>query len=214
MATVPELRKAPGLRERAPGIWELTVEAGRDPVSGKRRRVSKNFHGTLREAKTARAALLVEVSRGRHVGTSATLDDLYSEWIKELERKGRSSNTIRNYQKAYRVSIQPSLSSLQVKKLTTKILTDLYGAHQERGLMPSSVRQIHATISSMMTQACRWGWSNSNPAQWAEPPPLAVSVPTVPTPTDVDRLIGAAPESTRPEYASLIHVAVPTGMHQ
>ncbi|MCP4964578.1 MAG: hypothetical protein GY926_05040 [bacterium] len=45
--------------------------------------------------------------------------------MRELKRKGRSSNTIRNYQKAYRVSIQPSLGSLQRKKLTTKILTDI-----------------------------------------------------------------------------------------
>ena len=46
------LRKSSGMRERSPGVWELIVEAGRDPVSGRRRQVSRVFHGNLREAKT------------------------------------------------------------------------------------------------------------------------------------------------------------------
>ena len=211
---MPELRKSPGMRERAPGIWELTVEAGRDAVTGKRRRVSRNFHGNLREAKKARASLLAEVSKGRHLGTRATVDELFHEWIRELERKGRSANTVRNYQKAYRVSIAPSLGPIPVSNVTTKMLTDLYGAHQDRGLKPASVRQIHATISSMMTQACRWGWRDSNPAQWAEPPPIRVRSPEVPTPSEAALLIDAAAKSRRPEYANLILVALTTGMRR
>ncbi|CAN5856789.1 hypothetical protein BH18ACT2_BH18ACT2_21870 [soil metagenome] len=48
---MPQLRKAPGMRERSPGTWELIVEAGRDPVTGRMRQVSRTFHGTLRDAK-------------------------------------------------------------------------------------------------------------------------------------------------------------------
>jgi integrase len=69
-------RPAPGIEPLEPGLWELVVDAGRDPVTGRRRRVTRRFRGNLREAKKARAALVVEVSRGRHDGTKATLDDL------------------------------------------------------------------------------------------------------------------------------------------
>jgi hypothetical protein len=47
---VAKLRTAPRMRERSPGAWELIVEAGRDPVSGRRRQVSRTFNGTLSEA--------------------------------------------------------------------------------------------------------------------------------------------------------------------
>jgi len=40
------LRTAPGMRERSPGVWELIVEAGHDPVTGKRRQASRIFRGT------------------------------------------------------------------------------------------------------------------------------------------------------------------------
>ncbi|MCP4966033.1 MAG: hypothetical protein GY926_12460 [bacterium] len=94
MAT--QRRKTPGMRERSPGVWELIVEVGRDPLTGKRRQASRLFHGNLRDAKKERIRLLGDVDQGTHDGTNARLDELFGEWIKELERKGRSPNTIHN----------------------------------------------------------------------------------------------------------------------
>ena len=108
---VAGLRTAPGMRERSPGAWELIVEAGRDPVTGKRRQASRTFNGTLTEAKKARAALITEVSKGRHTGTKATINDLFDDWIVELQRKGRSPNTVHGYEKIYNHNIEPTLGS-------------------------------------------------------------------------------------------------------
>lgn len=202
------------MRERAPGVWELIVEAGRDPVTGRRRQVSRLFRGSLRGAKTARAEMLVEVRKGRHTGTAATVEELFADWIVELERKGRSPNTIDGYQKVYRRNIAATLGSTPVGKVTTKTLTDLYGAHQRRGLSARSVYQIHACLSSMFTQACRWAWRDANPAQWAEPPSKPNVAPVVPTPQDVLRLVEAAEGSRRPEYATAIVLAATTGMRR
>ncbi len=208
------LRTAPGMRERSPGVWELVVEAGRDPVPGKRRQASRVFRGNLRDAKKARAALLVEVSKGRHTGWRATLDDLFADWLIELHRKGRSPNTVHGYELVYKRNIQPTLGTMQVTKVTTKTLTDLYGAHQKRGLAARSVYQVHACLSSMFTQACRWGWRDSNPAQWAEPPSIPNTEPTVPTPDEVRALIDEAERGKRPEMARAILVAATTGLRR
>ena len=209
-----KVRLAPGMRERSPGVWELVVSAGRDVVTGKQRQVSRTFRGNLRDAKKARAELLTEVSKGRHTGTRATVDDLFADWIVELDRKGRSPNTIHGYERVYRHDIQPTLGSVPVTKVMTKTLTDLYGAHQRRGLSARSVYQVHACLSSMFTQACRWGWRDSNPAQWAEPPPIPNIAPEVPTPQDIRALIAEAERSKRPEMARAILVAATTGLRR
>ena len=120
IAAVRRLRTAPGMRERSPGVWELIVEAGRDPVTGRRRQVSRMFYGSLRDAKKARAALLTEVSKGKHTGTRATLDDLFDDWIVELKRKGRSPNTIHGYEKCYRRNIRPTLGRMAVTSVSTE----------------------------------------------------------------------------------------------
>jgi hypothetical protein len=89
------------MRERSRNVWELVVEAGIDPVTGRRRQISRVFRGTLREAKTARAAPLTEVSKGRHTATRVTVAYLFSNWIAELERNGRSPNTVAGYRHTY-----------------------------------------------------------------------------------------------------------------
>jgi integrase len=202
------------MRERAAGSWELIVEAGRDPVTGRKRQISRMFHGNLRDAKKARAELIVEVGKGRHTGTASTVDQLYEEWVVELRRKGRSPNTVYGYQRVYERNIRPTLGKVTVTKVSTKMLTDLYGVHQVRGLSARSVYQIHACLSSMFTQACRWGWRDTNPAQWAEPPSIPNVAPVVPTPDDVRRRIAAAERSRRPEYARAILVAATTGLRR
>jgi len=154
------------------------------------------------------------VGQGRHTGTKAPIDQLFGDWILELERKGRSPNTILNYERTYRRNIKATLGNVEVSKVTTKMLTDLYGAHQRRGLKPRSVYQIHATLSSMLTQACRWGWRASNPAQWAEPPSAQNEVPVVPTPAEVMKLIDEANASRRPDKARAMFVAATTGIRR
>ena len=136
---MPSKRPAPGIQQLGSGYWELVADAGRDPLTGKRRRVTRRFRGNLNEAKKARAALLVEVDRGTHDGTRATVDFLFREWIRELERKGRAPSTIASYSSHYGHSIRPTLGSVEVRKVTTKMLTDLYGAHQARGVKPGTV---------------------------------------------------------------------------
>src|SRR4051794_18400351 len=133
-AAVSERRKAPGMRERSPGAWALIVPAGLDPVTGRRRQVSRIVRGNLRESEQARAELLTEVSKRRHVGTAAPVEQLYQDWIVELRRKGRSPNAVYGYERVYERNIRPRLGTIAVRKVTTKMLTDLCGAHRARGL--------------------------------------------------------------------------------
>jgi hypothetical protein len=186
-----KLRSAPGMRERSPDVCELIVEAGREVVTGKRRQVSRVFHGNLRDAKKARAELLVEASKGRHSGSRATVDDLFADWTVELHRKGRSPNTIRGYERVYRHDIQPTLGTMPV----TKVANQDVDRPLRRRLSARSAYQIQACLSSMFAQACRWGWRDSNPAQWAGPPPVPNTAPVAPTLQEVRTL------TTRPNAA-------------
>ncbi len=54
------------------------------------------------------------------------------------------------------------VTTLKASRSCVRMLTDLYGAHQRRGLSARSVYQNHACLTSMFTQACRWGWRDSN----------------------------------------------------
>lgn len=190
-----ELRTAPGMRERAPGVWELIVEADRDPVTGKRRQVSRTFGGGLRDAKNARPALLAEVGKGRQPGPRR-LSTSCSRVDRRAAPEGAVTEHHRRIRETYRHNVKATLGSKPLVKVTTKMLTDLYGEHQARGL------------------ACKWGWRDSNPAQWADPPSIPNIEPVVPTPDQVTALFEAAAASRRPEYARALFVSATTGVRR
>ena len=50
----------PRIRERAPGVWEITAAAGRDPRTGCYGQISRTVRGTKRAANQAAAELLTE----------------------------------------------------------------------------------------------------------------------------------------------------------
>ena len=74
-------RKATGLRPRGtggivavrPGVWRIDIEISRDPVTGRRRRVSRRVRGTRDDAEAALAKLRVADHDGRlpRPGTAA-----------------------------------------------------------------------------------------------------------------------------------------------
>jgi hypothetical protein len=94
--------------------------AGRDPVTGKRRHASRVFRGNLRGAKKTRAVLLVEVSKGRHTGSQAALDDPVRRVDHRAAPEGRPPNTVHGYELVYKRNIQPTLGTIQITKVTTK----------------------------------------------------------------------------------------------
>ena len=203
-----KLRNAPGMRERSPGVWELVVQAGRDPVTGKQPAGEPDFRGNLRDAKKARAELLVEVGKGRHTGTRATVDDLFAEWIIELRRKGRSPNTVYGYELVYRRNIHRRSARSQVTKVTTKMLTDLYGAHQQRGCRRAAcTRSTPACLRCSRRRAAGAGATRtrrSGPSRRRS----RTSRRSCRHPEEVRALIDAAERGKRPEMARAILVSV------
>ena len=48
------------LRQIRPGVWELRVRTGRDPLTGQYRQVSRTFRGLKKDAQVALNELAVE----------------------------------------------------------------------------------------------------------------------------------------------------------
>jgi integrase len=195
--------------DRRSDYWILQVEAGRDPVTGKRRRISQAFTGTRRQAETALAELVVEASRGGRSGTTATLGDLLEAWFDHASSH-LSPTTAQEYRRLIDRRITPALGHVQLRKLLASDLDAFYRRLSRSGLAPASVRQIHAVIRRALNQAIRWGWLDTNPARRATPPPPRRAQVAPPDPAQVVALIDAA-RVRNPELATWIYLAAAVG---
>jgi integrase len=117
----------------------VMVYAGRDPLAGKKKWVSRQVRGTgradLKEAKQIEAQLLAEVAAGRHQDTQgvkvAELVDRWLEWRQAV--KPMSPGTAANYRRCIDLKITPALGDVAVSRLDTATLDRFYTELRLRG---------------------------------------------------------------------------------
>jgi integrase len=193
-----------------PGVWIARVDVGRDPVSGKRRQISRTIKGSKRDAQKVLNEMSVEVDRGRFTGTSTTFGQLSEKWL-NLAKGDLSPTTLRRYENLLKNHILPALGNLPVRNIQSIDLDQLYyGLTKRVGLASATVRQIHAIIRRTFRQAVLWGWIATNPAVNATPPRLTKPDLSPPDVAQVAELLHAASELD-PELGNFLHLAATTG---
>ncbi len=199
--------------ERSPGVWRLRVFIGRDPVTGNPKQVTRTFRGTKKQADTALAQFLSEVTSGSApLAGNATLAEFLDRWLDHI-KPNRSPTTIKGYKhKIDRIDKQ--LGGIRLDRLSAQHLDRTYRTWLEEGLHPSSVHHLHRVLSAALHQAVKWGLLASAPTARATPPPRRHTPKEIPTPDAVQKLIDTAEKRGQPVMAALIAVAATTGLRR
>lgn len=196
-------------REKAPGVWELRVSLGRDPLTGKLRQRSRTFRGGTRAADRALAALIAETAPNRSQGSTATVETILAKRM-EIVWRDRSPTTAYGYQSKIDRYLLPALGSIPLANLTAQHLDDLYQALGDKGLAPRTIRQTHAIIAAALELACDWGWVPTNVARRAHPP----GIPSTEDP-EIDlaaiRTMAAAAAEHDPDLGVMVGVKLKLG---
>lgn len=197
-------------RGKVAGSWELRVDMGVDPLTGRRRQKSVTFHGTAREADQKLAELTTASGRGQLRSTSHTVKQLMEAALEQAAAEGLERTTLRGYRRVAECQIIPALGSRRVANVTAEELDAFYRALAKTGLAASTIKQTHAVLRRAFETAVRWKWISYNPVRDARPPRMAAKEP-IPVPVEViPRLIEGAAESNL-DLAACIAVAADTG---
>ena len=198
------------MRSRRHGVWEIRISAGRDPVTGKRREISRTIKGNQRDAQRALNELAVEVDRGSFFGSSTTFAQLCDRWIM-LAQTDLSPVTVRNYENLLKNHILPALGDLPLKNINTVDIDNLYCELQKRKhLTPSTIRHVHSVVRRAFRQATTWGWIPINPAMNATQPRFVKPDLSPPDPGQVEDILRAA-NNRNMELGHILHLATTTG---
>ncbi|MDQ2710296.1 MAG: site-specific integrase [Actinomycetota bacterium] len=85
--------------------------------------------------------------------------------------------------------------------------------HNCRPMAASSVRQVHAIISSVMAAAVRWKWVDTNPAEHARKPRQPTPNPDPPSTADAARIVERAAQIS-PDWGMLVWLVFVTGLRR
>ncbi len=128
----------PRIRERAPGVWEVTAATGRDPHTGRYGQVSKTVRGTRRAASQAAAELLTEVANGSANSPKDSVGRLLDAFLDHANTRGLAPKTIVGYELLAKQA-KAEFGAVDLRKLTTARLDSYYRGLVRRGLSARTV---------------------------------------------------------------------------
>jgi integrase len=126
------------IRKRRDGL-QVQVFAGRDPLTGRKRWVSRQVPGqtkaSWREAKKVEAQLLEQLDRGEHRGSrTRTVGELVERWLEWRQQvRPISPVTVANYRGAIDRYILPALGRAKVGEVEASTLDTLYARVRAHG---------------------------------------------------------------------------------
>ncbi|EFV12497.1 site-specific integrase [Segniliparus rugosus] len=156
------------------GTWYYVVDLGPDPTSGKRRQERKRGFRIKDDAEDALTERLAEIRQGVHVDRSVTVAAYLRDWIDAKEAAGLRAKTVKGYRQHIDTHLVPHLGHIKLRDLRAthieKMLREIAkppkqpapnekiatGKHRKlKPLSASSIRRVHATLSSALGAAKR-----------------------------------------------------------
>lgn len=179
-------------RERRPGVWELVVYQGRDPVTEKKRWKSETFKGGERAAEKRLAALATELDKEKP-STNQTIGWLMGEYMRLLETENKlSPTTLRTYRNYIKTWILPHVGPFRIKDFTAGDLREFEAKITAEGRSQSTVHQVRQILRGALRFAVDHEWHDRNVAAIARAIHQERSSVLAPTPDEVDALYAAA----------------------
>lgn len=159
------------------GKWRLQAPAGRDPKTGKYRKITETFRGTYSEAEARLAEMVGDIRANASVESSGMeFREFAAQW---LEREKANATAAARTTEKYGTHINALnvvLGRARLQDLTPWDIEDAY-AKLRSGDSPSGKRLsgtyvscIHSTLRTILDEAVRRRLIRHNPANDAKPP--------------------------------------------
>lgn len=200
----------PRLKDWRHGTWGFRISAGRDPKTGRRRYLSEAGHRTADDAKEALADAQRALRRGTVDFTRTRVGDYLQTWLDQQEGQLKPS-THGNYARYLRNDVIPALGEKLLKDLQRADVAALVRGLQDDGRGATTVRRIHATLSSALADAVQDGLLHENVAKGARLPRVNRQKVEVWTPAQAGEFLEAVAEH---RLGPLFELAILTGMRR
>lgn len=182
------IKKVDGTKNK----WKLIIEAGKDPMTGKRKRIVRYHTGRESEAKNIMSLLIAELEQGTYVDIDKiTVSEWMEEWLKEYKKPNLRPKTYELYDYYTNHFIKPSVGAIPLQKLRSEHLQRLYNTFVEEGKSSRAVHQVHQLINAAYKQAIKNRLVKFNPADATTRPPLKYKAVRPMTNQEQDKFIKA-----------------------
>lgn len=190
--------------------WHTIIDAGADPMSGKRRQ--RRLTAPTKDALTKLVTkTLATVHQGAYIDLSDDrLETYLQHWLAAIEPTVRPATASR-YGDMIRRHLAPGLGTVPLARLSPERLQRFYADRLAAGLSSTTVRNLHMLLHRALDQAVKWRKLAINPCDAAQAPRRARPEMTTWTPEQVRHFLTA---TAAEELHALFRLALLTGMRR
>lgn len=154
--------------------WKLTEDGPRDPITGKRRQITRRAD-TKKEAAEKVKEAIEEIKRRDCHGIkdelhNITVSELFERWFELVMKRKIKETTYREYNNTTNFRILPVLGPYKVNQLTAIILQKFVNDLTDEGLSPRYVEYISTILYGALESARKWKIIQFNPLVDVEKP--------------------------------------------
>jgi len=192
--------------------WSFTVDIGRDPVTGKRRQITRSGFASEKEARIACAQVIADFERGEVVNPSnETLKSFLLDYLENVFSKEVAPNTYQSRRAFAEHHIIPIIGHKKMSKLTPMDIQRLYNQLAEEGYSPGHIANIGVFLGKALNTAEQWGIIKKNVVKLVKKPGYKQKKIQVWTKEEVNKFLNATRES---KYYPFYLLALTTGMRK
>ncbi len=199
--------------------WRIQVYLGKDPGTGKKKRVYKTLQGSRRDAEKALRDLLHSLDDGTLVQpTKVSVAQYLEQWLAN-HKASVAFTTWEWYDMVCRKHIAPHLGHVPLQKLTPLAIQEFYTKKLQSGrldgkgeaLSSNSVRHIHRVFHKALDAAVKLQLIPRNPCDAVESPKVVRKEARYWTPDEAAQFLKAIQAD---RLYALFYVALGTGLRR
>lgn len=154
------------------GIWKVRVDFGKDPVTGKRRVVSRNVRGTKAEARKVRDRIRREHESGIKADAGKiTLSEFVKIWAEAKRTAGKASDESIKDDCGKLKHVEAYIGDVLLVEIDASTIERVYALiREERKLGGTSMNRIHSLLKGVLGKAVDYDMLLRNPCDRVEAP--------------------------------------------
>lgn len=163
------------ITQRGKGVWEVAISCGKDPITGKYRRITKTVHGTKRDAAKVRDQIKQELESGISIeARSITLAQFVPMWASAKRTAGRASeDTIVRETKRLEPVLE-RIGNVRLMDIDARTIEAVYAdIMDERCWSGTTLHHLHVTLKNVLKKAVNSDLIVRNPCERVESPQMS-----------------------------------------
>lgn len=154
--------------KRGKDTFLVRVYIGRDS-QGRRHYFSETVKGSLKDAKKRLTEKIGEKDAGKLIKASRiTLNEYLDNWLESAVRNRVRPNSLHHYKMRMKFQVRPHLGHYRLEAITPMHVQNLITKLNQQGIASTTIKKVHAILSSAFKQAVKWRILQSNPAEGVE----------------------------------------------